>query len=175
LRRTHRAVNVAALRTRRSPKSFAEEAVALFRATCRALILLAMLTTSVLAESRTAELTIHGGDLVFSGAGLLAPDTEGHFAVGIRLPHAGIQANRCETPYLILGIGTLNKPITALTEQDRQVIDRNVRLYERLRAAVQQRSTVRLPVRNDAAYLRVEGTTVVAYYCMLSIDQGRLR
>ena len=111
---------------------------------------------------------------MFQGPGLLSPDAEGHFAIGIRLPQPSVQASRCESPNLIVGLGTLNKPLSALNDADRQVIARNAAYYARLKAAARQDETVVIPLRNNPAYLRVVNGVIQAPYCVLSIDGDKV-
>lgn len=122
----------------------------------------------------TATLTVPGSALVFAGPGLQPPDTEGHFAIGIKLPRPAIYADRCDSANLIVGLGTLNKPESDLTGADRQIIARNQRIYNDLVAQAKQGGSITLPVRNDPRYLRLSHGIIIAPYCTLSIDERKL-
>ena len=126
------------------------------------------------AGERTATITVPSSALVFDGPGLLPPDTEGHFAIGIRLPQPSIKAANCETPNLIIGVGTLNKPETDLTEADRKTIARNKHYYDRLIVASSQSIPVSIALRNRSAYLVVNNGVISAPFCTLSIDESKL-
>lgn len=139
-----------------------------------AALLMMVAATASDGAGTAATLTVPGSALVFAGAGLLPPDSEGHFAIGITLPQPGIRADRCESADLIVGLGTLNKPEADLTDADRRVIAHNVRFYNDLVARAKQGDRITLPVRNDPLYLRVSNGTVIAPYCTLSIDERRL-
>ena len=129
-------------------------------------------TAAAVAAEVAATLLVPGRDLVFAGPGLQPPDATGHFAIGIRLPQPGLRAERCETPNLIAGVGTINALPDQLTLQQQAIVARNAAWYDRLRAAAARDETVRLTFRNDQPYLHLDGTTLVAPYCTLSIDQG---
>jgi hypothetical protein len=124
------------------------------------------------AAERSATLTIPGSALVFSGSGLQTPDDEGHFAIGVRLPQPSLRTAYCDNPYLVVGIGTLNKAASDLTDADRKIIARNAAYYARLLEAAKQGVTVKLPVRNNPDYLKVSNGVIFAPYCILSIEQG---
>jgi hypothetical protein len=124
------------------------------------------------ATEHSATLTVPGSALVFSGSGLQAPDDEGHFAIGVRLPQPSLRTAYCDNPYLIVGIGTLNKAESDLTDADHKIIARNAAYYARLLEAANRGTTVKLPVRNNPDYLKVTNGVIFAPYCILSIDQG---
>lgn len=126
------------------------------------------------AQERTATLTVPGSALVFDGPGLQPPDTEGHFAVGIRLPQPSIKATNCETANLIIGLGTLNKPEDQLTDADRKIIAGNRSYYDRLVAASGHGDPVAIPLRNRSAYLAVNNGVISAPYCTLSINESKV-
>ena len=129
-------------------------------------------TAAAGAAEVTASLLVPGRDLVFAGPGLQPPDPTGHFAIGIRLPHPSLRADRCESPNLIAGVGTINALPDQLDPQQQTIVARNVAWYGWLRAAAARDEAVRLTFRNDARYLHLDGATLVAPYCMLSLDQG---
>ncbi len=137
-------------------------------------LMMAPMPSSAGAQVRTATITIPSNALVFSGPGLQRPDTEGHFTIGLRLPQRSIKAKRCETSNLIIGIGTLNKPETQLTNADRKLIDRNNDYYNRLLDAASRNILISIPIRNLSSYLVVKNGIIVAPYCTLSIDESRL-
>jgi len=127
------------------------------------------------AIAKTATLRIRGDALVFDGVGLQAPDAEGHFAIGARLPLPRVKALNCETPYLILGLGSLNKPENQLTEQDHALIDKNKAYWEYLRGLAELKTPISIRVSNNCAYLKVVSGGIIATYCTLSIDQGAIK
>jgi hypothetical protein len=145
----------------------------------RAFFLLCFISVSLLTVSSSsaaiyqrATLLVPGQDLIFVGSGLLPPDPEGHFAIGIQLPQPKIKAEHCESPYLIVGLGELNKPLDGLTAADQRVIAHNIAYYDQLVAAAKSSTVVHISVRNFARYLRVSRGLVNARYCMLSIEKG---
>lgn len=142
-----------------------------FFQSCIVIVVLFLTSAAAFAANQTV-LTIPAHALIFSGPGLLGPDEEGHFAIGIELPQPAIKATRCETPYLILGIGTLNKPANELTASDQKRITQNKAYYIKLMGAKDK--TLNIPVSNDAKYLKIKDGVVYAAYCTLSIDQERL-
>ena len=137
-------------------------------------LLIDCLATSTDAMARTASLSVSGASLIFTGPGLQAPDAEGHFAIGIRLPQRQIAATGCETPYLIVGMGTLNKPENELTAAERAIVQRNVGYWRQLVGESQRGAPVEIPVRNDDHYLKLVRDKVVAPYCTLSIDEEKV-
>lgn len=138
---------------------------------CVAIVILFVTTAPSFAASQ-ATLAIPANALVFSGDGLLEPDDEGHFAIGVQLPQLTIKATHCETPYLIVGIGTLNKPASELTAADQKRIGQNKAYYTWLKNV--KDGTLNIPVNNDAKYLKIKNGVIYATHCVLSIDQERL-
>jgi hypothetical protein len=139
-----------------------------------ALAAVAMSVATAEAQTNEATLSVPGSALVFDGLGLQPPDGEGHFAIGVRLPQPLVKASRCETPYLIVGMGTLNKPEDQLTAADRKIIADHRGTYDRLVADSRHDTVVSIPVRNRAAYLAVTSSGISAPYCTLSIDESRM-
>lgn len=124
---------------------------------------------------RTATLNVPASALVFTGDGLQAPDAEGHFAVGIKLPQLSIRTANCDSDNLIVGMGSLNKPQANLTAADLQTIARNRDYYSKLVAAAKLGVAVAIHVRNKPDYLAVTNGVVFARYCALSIDEELTR
>ncbi len=125
------------------------------------------------AADRTATISFPGSALVFAGDGLDPPDSGGHFAVGIKLPLPNVKAEKCETPYLVAGLGNLNKPDNELSSDDRKTIAHNKEVYKELLSAAKTGKSVTLTFRNKPEYLSVRNGVVQASYCMLSIDDPK--
>jgi hypothetical protein len=126
---------------------------------------------AVAPKERTAILTVPASSLVFSGEGLQPPDSEGHFAIGIKLPLPSVRADHCDTPNLIVGMGSLNKPEGSLTDADLKIVARNKAYYDNLLAAAKQAGPLKIHVRNKPTYLKVANGVIFAPYCTLSIDE----
>jgi hypothetical protein len=135
-------------------------------------VLAAQIAFAKSGTEQTAILTVSSSALVFSGDGLQPPDSEGHFAIGIKLPQASIKATHCETPYLIVGMGTLNRPEDSLTQAEKNAIERNNTRYRMLLAVSKKEEIIRIPVRNNSTYLKFVNNQIIVPFCMLSIDEG---
>jgi hypothetical protein len=126
------------------------------------------------ATEQTAMLSVPASAILFSGEGMQPPDDEGHFAIGIKLPQPKLKARNCDTETLIVGMGSLNKPKDELSPADRKIVAADKAYYDSLVAAAKQGGTINIPVRNQPDYLKIANGVIVASYCLLSIDEGRV-
>jgi hypothetical protein len=135
---------------------------------------LVVVSLQAFAAENAASLTVPASSLVFKGEGLQAPDEEGNFGIGIKLPIAHVKASKCDTPYLATGLGTMNKPLDELSDTDKKTIAHVKAEYDALVAASKAGKTVTLHFRNTPTYLRVTDGVIYVPYCILSmVDAGR--
>lgn len=121
-------------------------------------------------ESRkvvTATLRVPRSALVFNGKGLFPVDDTGHFAFGIRLPQKNLHAEKCDTPFLVIGMGTIRNVPDEWTDEDRATYMRDRKAYQGLTQSLGD--TVAIKVENFADYLSVGRSGVDAKLCILSV------
>lgn len=116
----------------------------------------------------TATIRLPVSSLIFEGEGLQALDDSGHFAIGVHLPQKGLRVEECDTPYLIVGMGTINKLPREWDDNDRAAIQRSAKAYQALTHPTSKTVTIKL--RNFSEYLSVSHSGVDAKMCILSID-----
>lgn len=143
------------------------------RAAAAAFFISQICTGAAFAGTVSGQIVARGTTLVFEGPGLQQPDEEGHFAIGLRLPQPQLKAANCDANYVVVGLGSLNKPQSQLTPADRDSIARNGAYYEELRRAARDGEPVTLSIFGDAKYLVREKGGFTAAYCIVSIDEHR--
>ncbi|OUJ14713.1 hypothetical protein [Acetobacter sp. DsW_063] len=116
----------------------------------------------------TATIRLPTSSLIFEGEGLQALDDSGHFAIGVHLPQKGLRAEECDTPFLTIGMGTINKLPGEWDDNDRAAIQRSAKAYQALTHPTSKTVTIKL--RNFSEYLGVSRFDVDAKLCILSID-----